>query len=200
MIERGIAMPCCNFQTWLRCLSIPLAGGWQLLEAKPPKDLGVISDIQIWDKFAEDPMARVVNQVYKDSLLHFVEDSDKIELIEHSGTESYESVDPDPVTGKLRRTPYREYRVTELPLADRARLVEALRAMPTNKTAPFFMCFNPHHTLRFSKNGRVSSKMFICFSCDRIRWDIHRGMHPEALIPLLKNFVRSMGMDPGRRS
>jgi hypothetical protein len=59
--------------------------------------------------------------------------------------------------------------------------------------------FVARHTIRFYKDGRLTSTMQICFSCKQIRWDGDRSAPPpDDMIKSLKLVVRNVGLTPER--
>lgn len=126
-----------------------------------------------------------------DHLAGAIEGADTAILTEHSDRLDERRSDGEYVD--LEHPKY-EYSRTTLTTPDRTLLVSALRKMDPGGTWGRKACsFVPHHTLTLARAGK-ETKLRICFACSQVRWDDDARF--EALIPAIKEFVRSQGMNP----
>lgn len=126
-----------------------------------------------------------------DHLAGAIEGADTIVLTEHSDRLDERRSDGEYID---LENPKYEYSRTTLNTPDRIRLVSALRKVDPGRSWSRKACsFVPHHTLTLTRAGK-ETKLRICFACSQVRWEDDARF--EALIPIMKEFVRSQGMNP----
>ena len=59
------------------------------------------------------------------------------------------------------------------------------------------MCLpEPHHTVKFYRNGIESGTMKVCFGCGQSEWSATKLWSPQSLETGLKKVVTSVGLHP----
>jgi hypothetical protein len=83
----------------------------------------------------------------------------------------------------------------ELSRSQKENLVGILLALPSAVQDAYPACnFNPHHTVRFYRRGKLESSMAICFECGQVQWEGTKKDPIWSLYGGLARFVESIGM------
>lgn len=132
---------------------------------------------------------RAESTAYRDLLVRSLHEEGRVEIVEHS----WHGDRPGP-SGAGERI---EYRRIELSPGQREKLARRLGAMDTAPQYAVASCFSPHHSIEFTPAAGEPSRMLVCFSCFRVKWDrSEEGLPPEALIGLLEEFFGEIGLRP----
>lgn len=132
---------------------------------------------------------------YKLDLLHAIAISDKIILKEHS----YPFDAWDESTDKSFIPENIIYRSKEIKAGDKKKLLQIINGLDKEIQRKQSLClFEPHHSIDFFENGKISSTMEICFSCNQIDWNGSKAKPPLSIYPGLEGFIKYIGFEPKR--
>jgi hypothetical protein len=126
---------------------------------------------------------------YADDLIDAIQSADRIVVSEHT--------DRNDVHSEEEEATYKEvtFATRELSPAQRGEFVSILKGLAPEIQDAFPACvFNPHHTIRFYRGGKLKSAVEICFGCGQVEWDGTGKTPPWALYAGLNQFVSSIGL------
>lgn len=124
-------------------------------------------------------------------LMRAVDTADQITVTQHSYR--YDAYDSKEAESYRQVT----YAVKELSPRQRKHLSGIVGALPAGIPDAAPACiFNPHHTFRFFEQGKLTSKLQVCFECPQVRWDGSDKELVTALHGELRAYVAWIGMHP----
>ncbi|MFZ6874059.1 hypothetical protein ACO0LF_18535 [Undibacterium sp. Di27W] len=130
---------------------------------------------------------------YKADLLQSIRQASKIVVTEHSSELDFV------VVGRSIPQKERVYRTVTLSQRHRDNFISIVEATPDETQQSFSGClFDPHHTVYFYVQGKLASKLDICFACGQQQWNATKHTPPSFIIGSFSSFVKSIGLSPER--
>lgn len=128
-------------------------------------------------------------EAYKASLVQAITRADKIVIKEHSNQADFSEVVSD-----INSAPYYKYGSTELTLAEKNGLLNNVQRMSSRAKSEYTLCaFTPHHTIELYEQGRLVSKIRVCYECSDVKWNGTTSQVPADLINALSPTIRRAG-------
>lgn len=122
-----------------------------------------------------------------------IQQADRIVITEHA-------FDYDAFDGKKMKTRLPlplVYATRELTPTQRTAFASMVSGLSPRPRTILAMCLpEPHHTVRFYRNGIESSKLEICFGCGQTKWSGTTLSSPPSLETGLKEMVSGVGLHP----
>ena len=132
---------------------------------------------------------------YRDDLSGMIRRSDRIVVTEHSY--QYDAYDMD--AGKSLIPDEIVYGARELNQQQKEFFLSTVDRLDPKTQDAFPACiFEPHHTVQFYLDGKLSSTMEICFQCGQVEWDATKASPPWSLYSGLATFIDGIGFKAER--
>ncbi|MES2041426.1 MAG: hypothetical protein V4495_26715 [Pseudomonadota bacterium] len=130
---------------------------------------------------------------YKVDLINAIRQSSKIIVTEHSSELDFIQA------GQAATPKEKVYRTVTLTTRDRENFIAAIEHVSDKTQQAFSACvFDPHHTVYFYAQGKLSSKLDICFACSQQQWDATKHTPPADIHEGLAQFIKSVKLDTER--
>lgn len=137
------------------------------------------------------------NIQFKEELMTAIESADQVTFTEYSHEIDYDSPD----LAEKRWQAGQIYKTVTLDSVQKLYLRESVRRTHPGfeiETVVITYCFEPHHTVRFTSEGKPDSNLVICFGCNKIKWDGTFRDFPDRLLPILAPVFTEFGFSPRR--
>ncbi len=130
---------------------------------------------------------------YRADLIKAIRQSSKIVVTEHSSEIDFIQAGQSPTQKEI------VYRSVTLTQRDRENFVAAIEQVSDEPQRAFAACvFDPHHTVYFYTQGKLSSKLAVCFECSQQEWKATKHRPPAAIYGGLAQFIKSVKLSPER--
>lgn len=130
---------------------------------------------------------------YKADLLTAIRQSSKIVVTEHSSEMDFIEA------GQAATQKERVYRSVTLTSRDRENFINAIEQVSDATSQLVSACiFDPHHTVYFLVQGKLSSKLDVCFECSQQQWNATKHTPPADIYGGLAQFIKSVKLNPER--
>jgi hypothetical protein len=143
---------------------------------------------------APDLFDRDDGAVYARKLEAEIRAAERIVVTEHSHEGDYRFTKP-----RVLEPPEVEYARVELDAAARRRFADRIATMDTAVSDMSSSCvLEPHHTIAFYRDGKLSSSLRVCFVCDLFEWDGTSREPPAVMMDVLTPTVAETGLNTTR--
>lgn len=130
---------------------------------------------------------------YKADLINAIRQSSKIVVTEHSSEMDFIQA------GQSAAQKEQVYRSVTLTTRDRENFIAAIEQVSDETQQAFAACvFNPHHTVYFYAQGKLSSKLDVCFECSQQEWKATKHRPPAGIYEGFAQFIKSVKLSPER--
>lgn len=134
----------------------------------------------------------VQNNKFKDDLIHAIDISDRVVVTEHS----YQFDSWDDNLNKSLIPVNIIYKKREITSGDKRHFLKIIKTLDGEIQHKHSLCaFEPHHSIDFYENGKLSSTMDICFTCNEIEWKGSKANPPLSLYSGLETLINDLGME-----
>jgi hypothetical protein len=138
---------------------------------------------------------KAASELYKADLINAINSADKIIITEHSNEYDYSNPDEE----KMYEGSIIQYGKVELNAKQKANFSAIISGLSNQTQDAFAACiFDPHHSILFYSNGKLTSTMDICFMCGQVEWQGSSGTPPWSIYSGLSQVVESVGLSPER--
>jgi hypothetical protein len=129
---------------------------------------------------------------YKSDLLAAIRAADQIVVTEHSDRAEYSAIH-----GNINDYKELTYQVVKVDASAKQKFLGFVSEMDEKTQDAFPACIaEPHHRIDFYTQGKLQSKMEICFTCGQIEWAGASNAPPWAIYSTMEKFITSLGLHP----